>query len=105
MRNRVAHYGARMTRATVLRGVRVTAVLTAALLVFGAGVASADTVVADERFSTGVGGLVGIFAVILGVGGLAAGLLRRRRLSAARAAALVAARKPVPEPARSETAA
>ena len=104
MRNRVAHEGARVTLTSVMRGVRVTALLTAALLVAGAQVASADTVVADERFSTGVGGLVGILAVILGIGGLAAGLVRRRKLSAARAT-LVATPQPKPEPARSDTAA
>lgn len=104
MRNRVAHDGARATLAMVLRGVRVTAVLTTALLIAGAQVASADTALGDERFSTGVGGLVGIFAVALGIGGLAAGLLRRRKLSA-RAAALLAAPQPKPEPARSESAA
>ena len=104
MRNRVAPDVARVTAAVVTRGVRVTAVLTAALLVAGAQVASADTVAADERFSTGVGGLVGILAVILGIGGLAAGLVRRRKLSAARAAALLAV-PTKPEPARSETAA
>jgi hypothetical protein len=108
VRNRVAHDDARTTRAVVLRGVRVTALLAAAslaLLVASAQVAAADSAVADERFSTGLGGLVGIFAVALGLGGLVAGLLRRRKISAARAATLVAAPQPQPEPAHSETAA
>jgi hypothetical protein len=84
----------------------VTAVLTvlpAALFVAGAQVASADNGVAAGRFS-GVG-MVGVVAVILGVGGLMAGLVRRRKLSATRSAAGLAAARPQPEPARSETAA
>ena len=107
MRNRVAHGDARVTRALVARAVRVTAVLTllpAALFVSGAQVASADNGVAEGRFSPGVG-MVGLVAVILGVGGLMAGLVRRRRLSAARTAAPLATGQPTPEPARSETAA
>ena len=109
MRNRVAHGGARVTQPLVARTVRVVGVLTvlpAALFIAGAQVASADTGVADGRFPYGLGGVVGIVAVILGVGGLVAGLLRRRRVSAARAAAmLAAAQRQQSAPARSETAA
>jgi hypothetical protein len=108
VRNRVADDGAQVTQGLVARAVPVTVVLTvlpAALFVVGAQAASADTGVADGRFTFGVGGSVGIVAVILGVGGLVAGLLRRRRLSAARAADLLAVPQPKSEPARSETAA
>jgi hypothetical protein len=107
VRNRVAHDGARVTRASVARAVRVTAVLTVlpvALFVTGAQVASADNGVAAGRLSSGVG-MVGVVAVILGVGGFLVGLVRRRRLAAGRAAALLVADQPKPEPARSETAA
>jgi len=108
VRNRVAHDDARVTRALVARTVRVTAVLTvlpAVLFVVGAQVASAENGVAEARFSFGVGGTVGIVAVLLGLGGLVVGLLRRRKLSATRAAALIAANRPQPTPARTETAA
>jgi len=111
VRNRVAHGGARVTRALVARKVRVMGALTvlpAVLFVAGAQVASADTGVAEGRFPGGLGGAVGIVAVILGVFGLVAGLLRRRRLSAAaRTSAPLAARQPQQQsaPARSETAA
>lgn len=109
MRNRVAHDGARVTRGMVARGVRVTAVLTVlpvALFVAGAQVASADSGVVEGRLSFGVGGIVGFAAVLIGVGGLLAGLLRRRRIAAARAAEVLAARQTTkPVPARSETAA
>jgi hypothetical protein len=91
----------------VARAVRVTAVLTVlpvALFVAGAQVASADNGVAEGRLSSGVG-MVGVVAVILGVGGLMVGLVRMRRLAAGRAAAPLAANQPKPEPARSETAA
>jgi hypothetical protein len=102
VRNRVAHDGARVTGALVARAVRVTAVLTVlpvALFVTGAQVASADNGVAEGRFSSGVG-MVGLVAVILGVGGLMVGLVRRRRLSATRAAAALLAGEPKPEPDR-----
>jgi hypothetical protein len=109
VRNRVAHDDARVTRALVARTVRVAAALTllpAALFVAGAQAASADTGVAGGGFPSGLGGVVGIIAVILGVGGFVVGLLRRRRISAARAAALLAARQAQqPAPARSESAA
>jgi hypothetical protein len=109
VRNRVAHGGARVTQPLVARTMRVMGVLTvlpAALFIAGAQVASADTgVAADGRFPYNLGGVVGIVAVIVGVGGLVAGLLRRRRLSATRAAALLDARPANPEPVRSETAA
>lgn len=102
MRNRVAHDGA---RATLARAVRVTVALTvlpAALFVAGAQVASAETGVVEGRFASGT---VGIIAIVLGLGGLVAGLLlRRRRLATTRTPAAPAA-KSRPEPARSETAA
>ena len=109
MRNRVAHDGAHVTRGSVTRAVRVTAVLMvlpAVLFIAAAQFASADTGVAEERFSSGLAGPVGIVAVILGIGGLVAGLVRRRKLSAARAAAMLAAQQqPQPAPARSKSAA
>jgi hypothetical protein len=82
---------------------RVTAVLTglsAALFVVGAQVASADTGVTEGRLATGT---VGIVAVAIGMIGLVAGLLlRRRRTSGAR---IPASPERQPEPARSKTAA
>lgn len=99
MRNRVAHDGA---RALFARAMRVTAVLTvlpAALFVMGAQVASADTGVAEGRLATGT---VGIVVVAVGMVGLVAGLLlRRRRKPAPR----VPAPSPERQPARSKTAA
>ena len=98
MRNRVAHDGARASIARAMRVTAVLMVLPAALFVMGAQVASADSGVTEGRLATGTVGIV----VVVGIVGLVAGLLLRRRRNPA-------ARVPVsperqPEPARSKTA-
>jgi hypothetical protein len=72
----------------VTRVAAVLALLPAALVLVAAASAGADTAtgVAAEQGSFGVAGPVGIVAVILGVGGLVVGLVRRHRTKAARVA-------------------
>jgi hypothetical protein len=85
-------------RALMVRTAAALTVLPAILLVTAVGMAAAEpTGVVEERASTGLAGPVGLLAVLLGVGGLLIGLLRRRRLAAARATA------PAPVKARSDT--
>jgi hypothetical protein len=97
VRNRVAHDGARRMRALTVR-VAVTATLLPVLLVAAVSPAAAQGV-AEERFTSDLAGPVGIVAVILGAGGLLVGLLRRRRLSTARAAVRAAIDPARPTPA------
>lgn len=69
----------------------VLAVVSAALLtaVTRAGAAEDVDGITTEPAAAGVVGPVGVAAVILGIGGLVAGLLRRRRTAIARAAAVL----------------
>jgi hypothetical protein len=88
VRNRVAHDRVHGIPARVARTTATLAILTTALLVAAMGTAAAEpTGVVEERVSTGLAGPVGLLAVLLGVGGLLIGLLRRRRLAAARSTA------------------
>jgi hypothetical protein len=74
----------------------VAVALVVATVQAGADPAAADDVTA-EQVSSGVVGPVGLAAVILGVGGLVVGLLRRhRRIALARAALLDPRPAPVP---------
>jgi hypothetical protein len=84
VRNRVAHDNARRMRALTAR-IAVTVTLLPVLLVAAVSPAAAQGV-AEQRFTSGLAGPVGIVAVILGAGGLLVGLLRRRRTGPARAA-------------------
>lgn len=105
MRNPVAHsvvQNVPAPRAIVARVVTLT-VLPAILLIataYSAAAAPLAATEADARLS-GVAGPVGIIAVILGLGGLIAGLLRRRRTAAIRALAQPPA--VTPEPARTSS--
>ena len=107
MRNRVAHNDVHRGRSRAGARAIVLALAPTAFALLAATVAAADTPVTAERWSEGLGGLVGIVAVALGIGGLVIGLVRRRRTVAARTA--LAETRPMsavrPEPARSDSAA
>jgi len=81
VRNRVALKAARMRAAAMSKLVRLSVVLAVvpAVLVTGAQIAAADDRAAVDSASVGLAGPVGIAAVVLGFGGLVAGLLRHRR--------------------------
>lgn len=80
MRNRVARSDVRGQRTRLRRLVRTCVVLAMvpAFLAALAGVATAAPVAADSMPS-GMGGPFSIAAVVIGLGGLIAGLLRHRR--------------------------
>lgn len=94
MRNRVTYQAARSARGVlrirVVRTASVLAALPVALLVAAAQTAAAEVTLAQgpaaADLSFGAAGPVGIAAVVVGIGGLVAGLLRRRRLAARSAA-------------------
>jgi hypothetical protein len=89
VRNPVAHSSVHRVQGLTVRVTRVAAVLAllpAAFVLVATASAGADTGVAAEQGSFGVAGPVGIGAVILGVGGLVVGLVRRHRTKAARVA-------------------
>lgn len=89
MRNRVTCQAARSARAAAVRVVRTASILAALPVVVLAAAtqpAAAEATLAQgpaaAELSFGAAGPVGIAAVIIGIGGLIAGLLRRRRLAA-----------------------
>jgi hypothetical protein len=88
VRDRVTYPAARSARAAVrvVRTASILAALPVALLVAAAQSAAAEPTLAQgpaaADLSFGTAGPVGIAAVIFGIGGLVAGLLRRRRLAA-----------------------
>ena len=86
MRDRVAPKVARTRAAVTSKLVRISVVmvLVPLSLVAGADLAAAETAdkVAAESVSYGLAGPVGIAAVVVGFGGLIAGLLRHRRREA-----------------------
>ena len=86
MRNRVALKAARMRAAVMSKLVRMSVVMAMVpvALVAAAQSASAESSgrVAAESSSFGLAGPVGIAAVVVGFGGLVAGLLRHRRREA-----------------------
>jgi hypothetical protein len=88
---------------TLRRWATVTALLPV-MLVAVAARAVADT---DEGLTSsfGVAGPVGIVAVLAGIGGLVAGLLRRRRTEVARSEAQTAVIEKIVDPVRGESAA
>ena len=100
MRSPVARLGVAASAALVL------------LLLVGTGVAdaagarSAASLAVESRFSGGtLAGPVGVIAVVLGVGGIVVGLVRRRRAALARAAASAAPAETAPadQPAVADT--
>ncbi|MFL6145846.1 MAG: hypothetical protein ACJ72N_28765 [Labedaea sp.] len=107
MRNRVAHSGVHAVRRWAVRavgGAATLAVLPTVLVIAVAAPAAADTVgsAAAERWSFG---LVGVAAVLFGLGGVVIGLFRRRRVRAM--AAMLDTRPMAPivaDPARTESA-
>jgi hypothetical protein len=83
------------------------AALLPTMLVTVATQAAADPVAVDQvvTSSFGVAGPVGIIAVLAGIGGLAAGLLRRRRTEVARSEAQTAVIEKIVDPVRGNSAA
>ena len=100
MRNRVAHGVAQHVQRmrAIMARVAVLIAVPAILVGVTAHTAYADPAVAVEQLSSSAAGPVGIVAVLIGVGGLVAGLLRRRRITT-RPPATVAEPQPVPTPA------
>ncbi|HEU5473911.1 MAG TPA: hypothetical protein VFV67_24965 [Actinophytocola sp.] len=88
---------------------RVAAVLTVppGILLAAAGQASADGLAAVPAAADGfnIAGPVGVAAVLMGIGGLVTGLLRRRRTVVSRSEAPTAVIEKIVEPVRGESVA
>ncbi len=100
MRNRVAHDGVQLLRGLLARTAVLT-ILPATLLAAAATAAAANPQAgseADAHISFGIAGPVGIAAVAVGLLGVIAGLVRRRRSHLDRARALTQAPAVTPDP-------